>query len=352
MASPVSLNEARSTFINLLSIRTSAVSPRSILIQRTQEIRSFCQRVKGWMESGLLNEVRLEIAKEIPELVPIQGEHEPVNRMFALFRGVSAIVRQISGEIDTVINPCSGSDISAGLSFGCSQLVTIDDGGLFDVHDKTDGALMDRLKRNLRGKLVTGMHGWGSNQGLIAYAMELVLNDVNLDTLQVVDEANCGRMKMTVIQFAIGGRIVTHTNFGRITLRERFYDNEPADVIIREQIGAIIRKGKRILLLSKSGGGSMLGPNIATSSFYPFLPAHSIVVSDANERDGLSNSRGLGIRLIDKKTDRVINAFSRLQGGPPPEHMFLNGTTDKQIFYGYAIDLRELRIYEVERTGC
>jgi len=351
MANPVFLNEARSIFLNFLSIRANPVSPRSILIQRTQEIRSFCQRVKGWVENGLLNEVRLEMAKEIPELIPIQGEYEPVNRMFALFRGVSAIVRQISGEIDTVINPCSGSDISAGLSFGCSQLVTIDDGDLFAVHDKTDGALMDRLKRNLRGKLVTGMHGWGSNQGLVAYAMELVLNGVNLDTLQVVDEENCGRMKMTVIQFEIGGRMVAHVNFGSTTLRKRFSDTEPEDVFIRDQIKSIIRKGGRILLLSKSSGGGMIGSNTATSSFYPLLPAHSIVVSDLNEREVLSNSSDLGIRLIGKKTAKVVNAIDRLQGDPPPRSFSFNGTTDKKIFYGYATDLRRLGIYEVERTG-
>lgn len=328
-------------------VRRAEDRPR--LEQRTLEVRTFCQKVESMMQDGLLDEVREEVEEEIPELASIQGVKEPVERMFALFRGVAGVVKRASGhDSDTVINPCSGSDISAGLSFDSDHLVTADDGDLFAIHDKTDDALRARLKRNLRGKLVTGMHSFGSNQGLVAYAMELVLNEADLDSLEVIEEEKVGNATMTSLQFDREGRTITHTNFSRITLRNKFDPSRPEDKLFESRIQSIIDDSEQVVLLSKAGGGSMVGPNIATTSLYPLLPEHAVVVSDANEDESLKAS-GASIRLESLKTDETQQALNELQGGTPPKITSVDGRTDKNIVYGYATDLRNLEIFEVRK---
>lgn len=319
------------------------VEDRPNLEQQTLEIRAFCQKVESMMQAGLLDEVRKEMAEEIPKLIPIQGEKEPVKRMFALFSGVAGVVKKASGhDFDTVINPCSGSDISAGLSFGCSHLVTVDNGELLAIYDKTDETLRTRIKENLRKKLVTGMHQNDSNQGLVAYAMELALNEVDLNSLEMVEEEKVGYGTITSMRFVKEGKFVIHTNFSRVNLRSEFDASRPEDAFLESKIRSIIENCGQLVLLSKAGAG------VSTTSFFPLLPEHAVVVSDINQDISLKSSGAL-IRLQNLKTDEIQQALDELQGEAPLYMISIDGRTDKQIFYGYATDLRNLEILEVRK---
>lgn len=196
-------------------------------------------------------------------------------------------VQKASGHnFDTVINPCSGSDITAGLAFNPDHLVTIDDGDLFAVYDKTDEGLKDRLKDMLRTKLVLGMHTFGANAELAAYSMELVLNEIDLSSLKVVeekmvnDESSPNKVVMTKLQFVRNGKLVMHTNFSHVNLKGKFDVANQNDRFVEIKIRLLCNSGKKLLLLSKAAGGSPIGPNIATTSFYPILPEGGVIVSD------------------------------------------------------------------------
>jgi hypothetical protein len=317
--------------------------------KRTLEIRGFCQKIDRILSNGLLDEVRQEMANDIPNIVPINGQKEPVARMLSLFTGVSRIVVQAAGHnFDTVINPCSGSDVSAGITFGCNQLVTIDNGDLFALHDSNDDDLKDRLRRNLHGKLISGHHAFYSNQGLVAYAMELYLVGADLDSITIISEKKVGNVTMTKTQFRIGDRIVMHTNFSKVNLKTSLSSN-PEDVFLEDELFHIIESSKQIVLLSKAGGDGMVGPNIATTSLYPMMPEHTVVVSDANEDESLSQS-GAILKFANLKTFQIENELNNLQGGSPPESFSLNGRNDPRISYGYAIDLRRLKIFEIGKS--
>ena len=279
---------------------------------KTSQTRGFCQKVERMMkEEGLLSKVETAMKVEIKDLVPIRGKTQPAERLEALFTGVAEITREAIGhDFDTVINPCSGSDISAGLAFG-GNLVTIDQGDLFAIHDKTDEQIKDRLERSLRGKLVTGMHGFYGNQGLLAYAMELVLQDVDLNTMQIVNEQKCGNVTATTVRFVKDGRLVEHTNFAHATLGKEFQDDKPEDIFVKDQVQRIIRGSNRPLVLSKAGGSGMLGSNITTTSFYPLLPEYTTIVSDVEEAQSLQNSGAL-ITLSNRKTPDIEDKLNDL----------------------------------------
>jgi hypothetical protein len=334
--------------------RDEIVEQNQRLEERTREVRGFCQKVEKIMQGGLLDEVRNEIMKEIPELVPIEGQREPVKRLRNLFGGVARTVQKASGHnFDIVINPCSGSDITAGLAFNPDHLVTIDDGDLFAVYDKTDEGLMDRLKSMLRTKLVLGMHTFGANAGLAAYSMELVLNGVDLNSLKVVeeetvnDESIPNKVVMTRLQFIRNGKLVTHTNFSHVNLKRKFNVASQNDKFVENKMRLLSNSGKKLLLLSKAAGGSPIGPNIATTSFYPILPEGSVIVSDQNEDLSLKAS-GASTKLEDIKTDTIRRDLNNLQGGLAPDITTYNIQT-KNLVYGYSSDLGDLGMFEIRK---
>ncbi len=320
------------------------------LNKRSLEIRNFCKKVYQILEDGLLDEVRNAMYAEIPDLKPINNIKEPIARLLTLFNEVARIVKETAGhDFDLAIYPCSGSDITAVAAYS-NNLITIDDGDLFAIYNSNDKELRERLKSMLRSKLVTGMHGWGGNQGLVAYAMELFLLGVDLDSLNIIKQERINSdyqpLTKTVVKFKANGRTFTHTNFGRAYLRQQFDISNPHDVFLRDGLVKLLGYSRQPVVLSKAGGGGMLGENIATTSLYHLLREGAVVVSDSDEQKSLSRS-GATAQIIDLKTDVTIQELAHLQETPPPTFYSKDFKTDPRLEYGYAIDLRDLTVYRL-----
>jgi hypothetical protein len=245
------------------------------------------------------------------------------SRLLWLYDAVASIAKERKSikRFDLVIYPASGSDVTAGFSYG-NNLVTVDRNNLFEVRKEflalgVKESLREQLKNYIEEKFLSGFHSSRRQVGFVEYTAELVLMGADLDSLQIIsDQEISPNLRIVKVIFNVHGERFTHTHF-IYNFKEQAMDVATVKHVL--DITTTMRRAN-ILLLSKAGS-ELSGENKWIESINPLLPPGSSIVSDFDWH-------GAGVRDVTAQVKPVGLGLS------------------EKMNYGYAKSIEGLRFYE------
>lgn len=317
--------------------------------ERTVQIRDYCRYVYSLLygETGILARTRDSISNLIPNFRPIDGINDPIERLLYLNRTVPELAATAIGHpFKKCIYIGSGTDILAAANYA-SNVVTADINDIFYIEQRTEDQDRKILAGLLEEKAVQGFYYtsvYNNDRGLLAYALDLYLLGVNLESLEVVDEEVVDGAKITTVQFTLpNGRKVTHKHIpvygeGMGVPGTGFSSTEP----LHQYIISELQSGEDMILLSKAG------VNYPFATVLPYVPDGTCIVDDMSPLSWKDIKIDRSIRLIDIK-EQIRTRLEELQDGEP--RIVPNRTRDYYdcLGYGYANDLRLLNFFNVRR---
>ncbi len=220
-----------------------------------------------------------------PDVLPLR---ELVANLLSFNVQVAEAVNSTHGdEVETVINPLSGTDVIAPLSYllnpsstGPKKLITIDAKDMFVPPALESGLIIDRVLKVMHRKLNKGWHFGHENHGFIGLATELALLGVDPDSVMILGKTESPRKGMPPIMitdaaYMVGGVPIRHSHIAQIIFPEHEGANDVSKHKIMKEISDRLKSTGRVIALSKAGMGIGIG------SVLPLLPeGNSTVVSD------------------------------------------------------------------------